>query len=145
MYVCAYVRGDSAETTALDTLITNKHFDQTHLFSTYQDHSTSSPLQPHDSFTYDSIFTTNYHASPTTFEDEDPVSTSGSQPTIIYQSNSAMEEDLDDSADTTTPDALNTDRKLQKKLRQYAKQKEKRKIARLQNPRLNTHDKDEMS
>ena len=43
------------------------------------------------------------------------------------------------------PDALNTDTKLRKNLRQRAKQKEERKIARLQNPRLNTHDKDEMS
>ena len=56
-----------------------------------------------------------------------------------------MEEDLDDSADTTTPDALNTDRKLQKKLRRHAKHKQQRKIARLQNTTLNTHDKDEMS
>ena len=39
----------------------------------------------------------------------------------------------------------NTDTKLQQKLRKRAKQKEQRKIARLQNPRLNTHDKDEMS
>ena len=56
-----------------------------------------------------------------------------------------MEEDLDDSADTTTPDTLITDTKFQQKLRQRAKRKEQRKIARLQNPRLNTHDKDEMS
>ena len=55
-----------------------------------------------------------------------------------------MKEDLDDSADTTTPDALTTDTKLYRKQSRRAKQKEKRKITRLQNPRLNTHDKDEM-
>ena len=103
----------------------------------------------------------------------DPVFTSGSQSTIRYSSNSTMEDNLDDSADTTsilnqlsyayrsnsameedldnsadTTDGrrlLNTDTKLQQKLRQRAKRKEQRKIARLQNPRLNTHDKDEMS
>ena len=56
-----------------------------------------------------------------------------------------MEEDVDDSADTTTPDALTTNTKLRKKLRQRAKQQEQRKIARLQKSNLYTHDKDEMS
>ena len=56
-----------------------------------------------------------------------------------------MEEDVDDSADTTTPDALITDTKLRNKLRFRARRKEKRNITRLQNSRLNTHDKDEMS
>jgi hypothetical protein len=76
----------------------------------------------------------------------DPANISDSQSTIRYRSNYAMEEDLDDSADTTTtPDALTTDTKLRKKLRQRAKQYEKRKITRLQKSNLNTHDKDEMS
>ena len=44
-----------------------------------------------------------------------------------------MEEDLDDSADTTIPDALITDKNLRKKLRQRAKQQEQRKLARFQN------------
>ena len=106
----------------------------------------TSPLQPHDSFSYDSISTTKNHASPPTFEQEDPVSTSSSQSNIRYRSNSTMEEDLDDSAHTTTtPDALTTNTKLRKKLRQRAKQQEQRKIARLQKSNLNTHDKDEMS
>ena len=56
-----------------------------------------------------------------------------------------MEEDLDDSADTTTPDALPTNTKLRRKQRQRAKQQEQRKLARFQNRILNTHDKDEMS
>ena len=68
-----------------------------------------------------------------------------SQPTIRYRSNSAMEEDVDDSTDTTTPDALTTDSKLSRKQRRRAKQKEQRKIIWLQKPTLNTHDKDEMS
>ena len=46
---------------------------------------------------------------------------------------------------TTTPDALTTDTKLYRTQRRRAKKQEQRKIARLQNPRLNTHDKDEMS
>ena len=36
----------------------------------------------------------------------DPANISDSQSIIRYRSNSAMEEDLDDSADTTTPDTL---------------------------------------
>jgi len=93
----------------------------------------TSPLQPHDSFSYDSISTTKNNASPPSFEQEDPFSTSGSQSTIRYRSNSAMEEDVDDSADTTTtPDALPGSRDYRRKLKQREKQKEKRKIARLQ-------------
>ena len=156
------------------------------------------PLQPHDSFTDDSIPTTTFHASPTSFEHEDPVSTSdsqptirnrsnsistitrcnydinsygvscssflpkphdsmtkvehedpistsGSQPTIRNRSNSAMEEDLDDSADTTTPNTLTTSRNYRRKLKQREKLKEKRKTKRLQTSKFNTHDKDEVS
>jgi len=45
-----------------------------------------------------------------------------------------MEEDLDDSADTTiTPDALTTDTKLRKKEKRRAKKQEQRKITWLQN------------
>ena len=76
----------------------------------------------------------------------EPANISDSRSTIRYRSNSAMEEDLDDSADTTTiTDALPAYTKLRNKLRQRAKQKEQRKISRLQNSTLNSHDKDEMS
>jgi DNA repair photolyase len=74
----------------------------------------------------------------------DPANISDSQPIIRYQSNSAMEEDFDDFADTTITDALPTDTKLRKKQRFRAKRKEQKKEARI-NSRLNTHDKDEMS
>jgi len=100
------------------------------------------PKHPHSSNTSKPYIK---YASPPTFEQEDPFSTSGSQSTIRYRSNSAMEEVLDDSANTTTPDALTTDTKLRNKQKLRARQKEKRKIARLLNPRLNSHDKDEMS
>ena len=46
---------------------------------------------------------------------------------------------------TTTPDALTTDTKLYRTQRRRAKKQEQRKIARPQNSRLYTHDKDEMS
>jgi len=75
----------------------------------------------------------------------DHANISDSQPIIRYQSNSAMEEDFDHFADTTTTDALTTDTKLRQKLRRRAKQKDRRKIAWLQKSNLNTHDKDEMS
>ena len=76
----------------------------------------------------------------------DPATISDSQSIIRYRSNPAIEEDLDDSADTTTtPDALTTDTKLYRTQRRRAKKQEQRKIARPQNSRLDTHDKDEMS
>ena len=111
------------------------------------------PLQPDASFTHDSISTINHQDSFTSFEQEkmeidnretdlDPVFTSGSQSTIRYNSNSAMKEDLDDSAATTTPDALNTTRKYRQKQKQREKQKEQRKKAWLQNSTINTHNKD---
>ena len=56
-----------------------------------------------------------------------------------------MEEDFDDFAHTTTTDALTTNTILYRKQRRRAKQIEQRKITRLQNPTLNSHDKDEMS
>ena len=105
----------------------------------------TSPLQPHDSFSYDSIPTTNFHASLTNFEHEDSTTTSGTQSTIRYRSNSAMEEDVDDSAHTTTPNTLTTSRNYRRKLKQREKLKEKRKITWLENSTLNTHDKDKMS
>jgi hypothetical protein len=57
----------------------------------------------------------------------DPAYISDSQSTNIRnRSNSAMEEDLDDSADTTTPDALTTDTRIRKKQRFHLNRKEKK-------------------
>ena len=90
----------------------------------------SQDLVPHsgDSYHNGSRMDSNLGLLP----DTDPANISDSQSTIRYRSNSAMEEDLDDSADTTTPDALTIDTKLRNKLRQRANRTKKRKIARLQ-------------
>ena len=56
-----------------------------------------------------------------------------------------MEDDLDDSAETTARDTVFTSKNFRKKQKFREKQKEKKRKARSQNSKYNTHDKDEMS
>ena len=55
-----------------------------------------------------------------------------------------MEEDFDDSADTTTLDELTTYRNYRTNQKFHEKRKEMKMKTRLQTSRLNTRDKDEM-
>ena len=112
-------------------------YDELHFLLDHENHVTHSDDSHHNVNRMDS----NLGLLP----GSDPANSSDSQTTIRYRSNSAMDEDFDDSADTTTiPDALTTDTKLRQKLRRRAKQKDRRKIAWLQKSNLNTQDKDEM-
>ena len=71
----------------------------------------------------------------------DPANISDSQSTIRNRSNSAMEEDLDYSVDTTTSDALTASRKYRQKVKQREKRKEKR-VAELNRSTLDNYSQD---